>query len=110
MVSATAILGDLLIIAIVGVPFSDAEIYQAYKASVWLSVAILGLMVLVVVAVAVGWRTGNRAVLRAGGMPDTVLEVARRVVQGKSEEGWERDGAALMQRYGENPGMRHGWS
>jgi hypothetical protein len=95
-VSIVAVLGDVLIIAVVGVPFSDAEIYEAYQASVWLSVAILGLMAVVSLAVMVFWRRGCRGIARDRPMPDTVLEVARRVVEAELGERRGEDHAALL--------------
>lgn len=103
-VSIVAVLGDVLIIAVVGVPFSDAEIYEAYLASVWLSVAILGLMAVVTLAVMVFWRRGCRGIARDRPMPDTVLEVARRVVEAELGERRGEDQAALL-RVDEGTGL-----
>ncbi|KAK5400816.1 hypothetical protein LTR06_011237 [Exophiala xenobiotica] len=93
LVSLTSILGDILIIAVVGVPYSDAEIYTAYRWSVWFSVAVLALMIIVTLAVATVWRSGNQGVESSGWrMPDTVLGVARRVLEIRDGTGMEADG------------------
>ena len=78
VVSITAVLGDLLIIAVVGVPYSDAEIYEAFRVSLWLSVGILVLMGSTVLFVVLWWRkTLLDAVTGGGRMPESIMGVAR---------------------------------
>ena len=73
LVSCVAVLGDVLIIAVTGVPFSDAQVYTTFQVSTWLSVGILSLMALTSLAV-VGWRRGNpRGMPRE---PNTLINVA----------------------------------
>jgi hypothetical protein len=54
LVSLIAALGEVLIVTLSGVPFTNAESYLAFNISVLLSVAILGLMILVLPVLA--WR------------------------------------------------------
>lgn len=77
LVSAVAMLGDILIVAIVGVPYSDAEIYEAFQVSTWLCVAILGMMILVVVASILVWRRTIPDAVAGDRIPDTIFDVAR---------------------------------
>lgn len=70
-IATVAILSDILIIAILGVPFSSAEIKPASLASFYVSFAILGLMLIAFVAVII-WRRSNPPIPR---QPDTLASV-----------------------------------
>jgi Protein of unknown function (DUF3433) len=89
-----AIMSDVLIVAIAGVPFSHAQIYQAYLASVFISMGILGLMIVATGGV-FWWRRENGKM----GMqrePDTLAAVWLMLCGEKNgvvEEfgGWEKE-------------------
>lgn len=70
-IAAVAILSDILIISILGVPFSSAEIKPASLASFYVSFSILGMMLIALVAVII-WRRSNPAIPRE---PDTLASV-----------------------------------
>jgi uncharacterized membrane protein YhaH (DUF805 family) len=70
-IAAVAILSDILIIAILGVPFSSAEIKPASLASFYVSFGILGIMLIAFVAVTI-WRRSNPPIPR---QPDTLASV-----------------------------------
>lgn len=55
-----AILSDILIIAVTGVPFSPAQIHEAGLASFYISFGILGLMILSLLAVVIRRRSNPR--------------------------------------------------
>ena len=57
-IAGVAILSDILILAIAGVPFSSAEIKPASIASFYISFSILGIMLIALVAVLI-WKRGN---------------------------------------------------
>lgn len=74
LVSFVAILSDVLIIAVAGVPFSYGQLYISFQISTWLSVSILTLMIVTSLAVMLFWRKGNpKGMPRA---PDTIFAVA----------------------------------
>ena len=102
LLAFVAVLGDMLIIAVAGVPYSDAEIYAAYKWSLWLSISILAcMMVAGVVAGLWQWRRRD-----GGDVPDTLLGAMKRVVDmgldggghsnGKKRRGREKVGQPLL--------------
>lgn len=74
LVATTAALSDLLIIMIAGVPFNRSQVWKAFLASAYSSLAILGLMNVTLLGLFV-WRVRNEAM----GMPrepDTLVGVA----------------------------------
>ncbi|ETN41966.1 uncharacterized protein HMPREF1541_03905 [Cyphellophora europaea CBS 101466] len=73
IVAVTAILSDVLIITVGGVPFSQGRFFDAYLYSSYISLAILGWMVLVMLAV-FWWRAQVKR-LRLPREPDTILSV-----------------------------------
>ncbi|KAL8243665.1 hypothetical protein R6Q59_009923 [Mikania micrantha] len=95
LVALTTVLADVLIIAVAGVPYGQAEIYAAAQVSTWLSVGILGLMVLVGVAAMV-WRRGNHRLPRT---PDTVVNIALYVCAGRVVEEGGKNGVRVGSGY-----------
>jgi hypothetical protein len=71
VIAAVALLSQVLIIAVPGVPFSEGQIVPAYRASTFVSLAILGVMVLAF-GVVVARRRGDPPMPRA---PDTPVHV-----------------------------------
>jgi len=71
VIAAVALLSQVLIIAVPGVPFSDGQIVPAYRASTFVSLAILGVMALAF-GVVVARRRGDPPMPRA---PDTPVHV-----------------------------------
>jgi hypothetical protein len=111
LLALTAILSDVLIIVVPGVPFSDAELYAVYEVSLWLSISILGLMMLV--GGAGRWwlwtwermdisGTNNGLERGALGAPDTILAVARRCV----DLGLHLGGPGRLRRHDDMTGRR----
>lgn len=94
IMSLTAALGDVLIVAVAGVPFSEAEIYDAFVGSVWVSVGVLAMMLVVGAGC---WVRLSRWKVKGGkdiGVPDTILGVAAAVL---GREGGEiRERVCLM--------------
>ena len=70
-IASIAILSDILIISIAGVPFSSAEIRPASLASFYTSFGILGIMLIALIAVLI-WRRSNPTMPRT---PDTLASV-----------------------------------
>jgi len=71
VIAAVALLSQVLIIAVPGVPFSEGQIAPAYRASTFVSLAILGVMVLAF-GVVVARRRGDPPMPRP---PDTPVHV-----------------------------------
>lgn len=74
LVATTAALSDVLIVMIAGVPFNRSQVFKAFLASAYSSLAILGLMNVTLLGLFV-WRVKNEKM----GMPrepDTVVGVA----------------------------------
>jgi hypothetical protein len=71
VIAAVALLSQVLIIAVPGVPFSEGQIMPAYRASTFVSLAILGVMVLAF-GVVVARRRGDPPMPRD---PDTPVHV-----------------------------------
>ncbi|KAE9966034.1 hypothetical protein BLS_007239 [Venturia inaequalis] len=67
----TAILSDVLVIAIAGIPYSPGQIYVEFLACFYVTIVILGLMVLGIVMTMV-WRRWTPDLPRT---PDTILAV-----------------------------------
>ncbi|KAJ9610562.1 hypothetical protein H2200_005339 [Cladophialophora chaetospira] len=73
LVSLVAILADVLIIAVVGVPFDYGQVQSAFQVSTWLSISILSLMILTSLMTMLYWRWGNsRGMPRE---PNTLMNV-----------------------------------
>jgi Protein of unknown function (DUF3433) len=97
LVAFTAIMSDILIVAIAGVPFAQAQVWLSFIVSAYVSLGILGLMVLVVLGT-FWWRAGNERM----GMPrapSTMVAVLMMLcnegngLRGEFE-GWEGVGTA----------------
>lgn len=86
LVSGVAILGDILVVVIVGVPFSDTELYIAFRISLWMSISILGLMGVTVITISLWWRGANPKIE----LPDTILRIAQLVLTQQAPEIRER--------------------
>src|SRR2546421_260868 len=71
VIAAVALLSQMLIIAVPGVPFSEGQIVPAYRASTFVSLAILGLMALAF-GIVVARHRGDPPMPRA---PDTPVHV-----------------------------------
>lgn len=115
VVAFTAILSDVLIIAVGGVPFGTGSFWEAYLYSSYLSLGILGWMALVMSAV-FWWRAQVRR-LRMPREPDTILSVwlmladeGNRVL--KEYGGWETTRGAERDRAATGRGSRYwgGWA
>lgn len=50
LVALAAVLSEILIITLVGIPFRENQFYEAFLASVWISVGIMSYMLLLLVA------------------------------------------------------------
>jgi Protein of unknown function (DUF3433) len=92
MIAATAVLSDLLIIAVSGVPVGRAQVWQAFLASVYISVGILGVMILSVFGI-LWWRIGIEK-LGMPREPDCLIAVLLMLCNDgngirKNFEGWE---------------------
>jgi hypothetical protein len=74
LVSFIAILGDVLIIVIVGVPFGFGQVYSSFVVSKWISITILSLMIATNLIVILWWRRGQPKGMPR--RPDTILNVA----------------------------------
>ena len=59
LVSFTALLSEVLIIVLAGIPYSPTQLYLVFLVSTYTSIAILGFMLLTLVAVVFSWRMGN---------------------------------------------------
>lgn len=106
--AATAILSDVLIIAVSGVPLADAQIVEVFRYSSWVSMIITAWM-LVAMAAVFWWRAQVRS-LKMPREPDTILAVClmladegNRVVSEYSDwalvKSAKRDGAARGRGY-----------
>ncbi|KAH0536541.1 hypothetical protein FGG08_006591 [Glutinoglossum americanum] len=69
LISFTALLSEILIIVLAGVPYSSTQLYVAFLVSTYTSIAILGLMLLTLAVTMLWWRMGNPDIPR---MPDTL--------------------------------------
>ncbi|ETN39907.1 uncharacterized protein HMPREF1541_06133 [Cyphellophora europaea CBS 101466] len=74
LVAFVAILSDALIIMIAGVPFNRSQVYKAFLASVYSSMAILGTMIVTLVSLFF-WRVTNEK-MQMPREPDTLAGVA----------------------------------
>ena len=106
VIAAVALLSQVLIIAVPGVPFSEGQIVPAYRASTFVSLAILGVMVLAF-GVVVARRRGDPPMPRD---PDTPVHVwlylcASRMVD--TSRGLEVVGNRVYpyRDYGDTPGV-----
>lgn len=72
MVALMSSLSGILMIAIPGVPFQETQLYIAFLVSIYVSIGILGLMVITNIGVFF-WRRGNPAMPRN---PDTLANIA----------------------------------
>jgi hypothetical protein len=79
MVAAAAVLSDVLVIAVRGVPLADAQILEAFRWSVWVSLAVMAWMVGTLGVVVFRWR-GEVRRLGMPREPATVLGVALMLV------------------------------
>lgn len=108
-VAFSAILGDILLIAVSGVPFSAGQILPSLQASSFTSLAILGIMAMTSVAVIVHHRTSAGGTRRLPRSPDTLVavwlylcgsELAQHDKQGYDEQpGMPLDEAGLKAKY-----------
>jgi hypothetical protein len=92
LVAFTAIMSDILILAVAGVPFAHAEVWLSFIVSAYVSLGILGLMVLVVLGT-FWWRRGNEkmGIPRAPSTIAAVLMMLCNEGNGlrREFEGWE---------------------
>lgn len=97
LVAFTAIMSDILIIAVAGVPFALAQVWLSFIVSAYVSLGILGLMILVVLGT-FWWKVGNEkmGIPRAPSTIVAVLMVLCNEGNGlRGEfEGWEGVGTA----------------
>jgi Protein of unknown function (DUF3433) len=97
LVAFMAIMSDILIIAIAGVPFARGQVWLSFIVSAYVSLGILGLMVLVVLGT-FWWRAGNErmGMPRAPSTMVAVLVMLCNKGNGlrKEFEGWEEVGTA----------------
>ena len=70
-IALVAILSDIFLIIIPGVPYNSGEVWIAYIASFYISFAIIGLMLLALIALFI-WRRSNPTMPRE---PDTLASV-----------------------------------
>jgi len=63
LVAFAAILADLSIIAVAGIAFTDAMVWKQYQISTFVSIALLGYSVLIVLVILLWWR--NNAIVKA---------------------------------------------
>ena len=115
LIAFTAILSDVLIISIAGVPYSSAQIWDAFLASAYLSLAILGWMMLAMVGIFV-WRK-KVATLKLPSEPDTLLSIWMMMADEgnamrKEFDGWEMTRSMERDRACKGRGGRYwgGWS
>src|SRR5436853_5409326 len=97
LVAFTAIMSDILIIAVAGVPFAQAQVWLSFLVSAYVSLGILGLMVLVVLGTL--WRSAGSEKIGMPRPPSTVVAVLMMLCNEgnglrKEFEGWERVGTA----------------
>ena len=95
LIAGTAVLSDFLIVAVAGVPYSTAQVWQAFLASAYVSMGILGVMILSVFGV-FWWRAGIRK-LKMPREPDTLLSVWMMLCDEGNKvraefDGWETTG------------------
>ncbi|KAI9710402.1 MAG: hypothetical protein M1812_007438 [Candelaria pacifica] len=69
-IAFVAILSEILVIMLAGVPFQSAQTWMAFLVSSYLSMAILGIMIIALVAI-FWWRAG----IKMPRMPDTLAAV-----------------------------------
>jgi Protein of unknown function (DUF3433) len=97
LIAFTAIMSDILIIAVAGVPFAQAEVWLSFIVSAYVSLGILGLMVLVMLGI-FWWRAGNEkmGIPRAPSTIVAVLMILCNEGNGlrREFEGWEGEGTA----------------
>lgn len=97
LVAFTAIMSDILIIAVAGVPFAQAQVWLSFIVSAYVSLGILSLMVLVVLGT-LWWRVGNEkmGIPRAPSTIVAVLMILCNEGNGlrREFEGWEGAGTA----------------
>jgi len=74
-VAVSAILGDILLIAVSGVPFTAGQILPSLQASSFTSLAILGIMAMTSAAVILHHRTSAGGTRRLPRSPDTLVAV-----------------------------------
>ena len=95
LVAFTAITSDILIIAVAGVPYAQAEVWLSFIVSAYVSLGILGLMVLVMLGI-FWWRAGNEkmGIPRAPSTIVAVLMILCNEGNGlrREFEGWEGAG------------------
>jgi hypothetical protein len=83
VVTLMASLSEVLVITLTAVPFSTATAYQAHEISVYLSVAILGIMIFTVPAVLI-WQIRNKK-REIPEMPECIADILALVANG---HGW----------------------
>lgn len=115
VVAFTAILSDLLLIAVGGVPFSHGAVWDAYLYSSYISLAILAWMALVMFGV-FWWRSQIRQ-LRMPREPDTILSIWLMMADEgngvlKEYSGWETTRGGERDRAAIGRGTRYwgGWT
>jgi hypothetical protein len=97
VVSFVALLAEVLIIALSGVPYSRASSYTAHNVSVHLSIGIIAVMILVLTAVFFRTRRAKDVPSRAECLADTMEMISESVLSERlrgmaSLSGSERDG------------------
>ena len=114
LIAGTAVLSDFLIVAVAGVPYSTAQVWQAFLASAYLSIAILSIMILSVFGV-FWWRNQIKK-LQLPREPDTLLSVWLMLCDEGNElrkefDGWETTSEKQRGRACKGRGARYwgGW-
>lgn len=114
LIAGTAVLSDFLIVAVGGVPYSTAQVWQAFLTSAYLSMTILAIMVLSLIGIFV-WRSRVQR-LKMPREPDTLLSVWLMLCDENNKvraefDGWEttgeRERAKACRRRGAK--YRGGW-
>ena len=114
LIAGTAVLSDFLIVAVAGVPYSTAQVWQAFLASAYVSMGILGVMILSVFGIF--WWRGKIRKLKMPREPDTLLSVWLMLSDEGNKvraefDGWETNGQAERDRACKGRSSRYqgGW-
>lgn len=114
LIAGTAILSDFLIVAVAGVPYSTAQVWQAFLVSAYVSMGILGVMILSTFGV-FWWRESLRK-LKMPREPDTLLSVWLMLCDDGNSlrtefDGWETTGERERAKACRNRGAKYrgGW-
>ena len=114
LIAGTAALSDFLIVAVAGVPYANSQVWQAFLVSTYLSMGILGIMIMSVFGIF--WWRGIIRKLKLPREPDTLLSVWLMLCDEgnqvrKEFDGWETTGERERDRACKGRGAKYqgGW-